>query len=154
MPRVLVRMERATDDVPPPVVPGVTVRRWDRTTDHDRVPRVYAAAFEEQPWPDDWDRFDEFDPGGVFVAEDRGSLVGFTICFPRDPGGYVSVVAVIRSHRRRGIASALVEAAITHLGSRGARVIRIDAWGDSPAAVGTYLALGFTPYEVKLDDDP
>ena len=33
-------------------------------------------------------------------------------------------------------------------------MVRIDAWGDSPAAVGTYLALGFTPYEVKLDDDP
>jgi len=136
----------------PVMIPGIVVRRWDRSRDHHRIPRVYAAAFGHEPWPDDWDSFDRFDPEGVFVAEDGGDLVGFSICFRRGEHGYVSVVAVVPTHRRRGIASALVGRAVGYLRSAGVATVRIDAYVDALAAVATYRSLGFEVYE-RVDDD-
>ncbi|MCB2224078.1 MAG: GNAT family N-acetyltransferase [Actinobacteria bacterium] len=153
MRRTLVRMERPADGVEAAVVPGVEIRPWRRSDDHPRIPGVYAAAFGHDPWPDDWDRFEGFDPGGVFVAEERGALAGFCICFPRADDGYLSVVAVVPQARRRGIASALVAAAVERLASLGREVVRIDAYQDAPAAVGAYRSLGFTTYDVVADDD-
>lgn len=152
MSRTLLRMERPaamevlTIDRPP-------LRRWERSLDHGRIPAVYAEAFGSQPWDDDWDRFDEFDADGVFVAEHDGVLTGFGICFPRDDFGYISVVAVVPAHRRRGIASAIVVAAIDYLRSSGVSLIRIDAYADAPAAVATYRSLGFEVYATKEDDE-
>ena len=90
--------------------------------------------------------------GGVFVAEDGGDLVGFSICFRRGEHGYVSVVAVVPTHRRRGIASALVGRAVGYLRSAGVATVRIDAYVDALAAVATYRSLGFEVYE-RVDDD-
>lgn len=152
MTRTLLRMERPATLVEPAMVPGVTVRRWRRERDHGRIPGVYAASFGRDPWPSDWDRFGEFDPNGVFVAEARGDAVGFSICFLRGDHGYISVVAVVPPFRRRGVASALVGRAVGYLRSRGVDSIRIDAYRDAPGAVATYRSLGFRVYETVEDE--
>jgi mycothiol synthase len=146
-------MERPAGAAGPAVVPGVVVGPWDRTRDHERIPQVYAAAFGHEPWPGDWDRFDEFDPSGVFVAHSGGEAVGFAVCFLRSGSGYISVVAVVPSARRRGIASALVRTAMAHLESLGAAIVRIDAYEDAAAAVAAYRSLGFEVYEIVEDSD-
>mgnify|MGYP001815257187 FL=1 len=153
---------------------GTEIRRWDAAADHERIRFVYGTSFGHEPWPADWDRFDEFDPEGVFVAEDGAlvagdgaivagdgaivagdgrDLVGFCICFLRRGEGYISVVAVLPSHRRRGIASALVRRAVAHLREQGAGVVRIDAYEDARAAVGAYHSLGFEVYDTVEDPD-
>jgi mycothiol synthase len=152
MKRTMLRMQRAAETIDPLMIPGVVVRRWDRERDHHRIPDVYAAAFGHEPWPDDWDAFDQFDPDGVFVAETDEEAVGFCICFRRGDLGYISVVGVVPQHRRRGIASALVGRAVGYLRSRGVETVRIDVYVDAPAAVAAYRSLGFRVYETVEDD--
>jgi len=149
--RTLLRMERPAGVLEPAMTPGISVRRWRRSADHGRIPEVYGSAFGHAPWPDDWDRFDEFDEGGVFVAEAGGDLVGFAICFRRAFHGYISVVAVIPEFRRRGVASALVGRAVAYLRSVGVSTVRVDAYADAPAAVAAYRSLGFRVYETVRD---
>jgi ribosomal protein S18 acetylase RimI-like enzyme len=153
MARTLLRMERPAGLLEPAMVPGVAVRRWRRDRDHGRIPGVYAAAFGHDPWPENWDGFEEFDPDGVFVAEAGGEAIGFAICFLRREHGYISVVAVVPGFRRRGVASALVGRAVGYLRSRSVESIRIDAYADAPGAVATYRSLGFRVYETVQDEE-
>ncbi len=153
MTRILLRMETTTDLAPQSAIPGITVRPWQPGPDHARIPRIYAAAFGRDPWPDDWDCFDEFDPNGVFVADATDGPAGFVISFAREDFGYISVVAVAPEYRRRGIASALVAAAADYLAGLELATVRIDAYEDSPAAVATYRSLGFEVYDLCEDPD-
>jgi ribosomal protein S18 acetylase RimI-like enzyme len=150
MVRTLLRMVSEAGLEPADVV-GAEIRPWDRSSDHPVIPTIYAGAFGHDPWPDDWDGFDEFDPDGVFIAETADGPVGFCLCFPRNDEGYISVVAVLPAHRRRGIASALVRQAVGRFRSLGLETVRVDAYEDAAAAVATYRSLGFEVYDVVED---
>jgi ribosomal protein S18 acetylase RimI-like enzyme len=152
MGRTLVRMVRDTL-LGPGEPPGPEIRCWDPSRDHERIRFLYGMAFGHEPWPTDWEQFDEFDPEGVLVAEEGGDLIGFVICFMRSGEGYISVVAIAPGARRRGIASALVRRAVRRLRDRGAGVVRIDAYEDARAAVEAYRSLGFEVYDVVDDPD-
>ncbi|MEW6217217.1 MAG: GNAT family N-acetyltransferase [Candidatus Bipolaricaulota bacterium] len=107
---------------------------------------LYGAAFGDAPWPEDWDRFERFDPHGVFVARnaDTDHAVGFCVSFCRDAFGYISVVAVLPECRRAGVASALVHAACAYLRGLGLAAVKVDAFTDSLPAVHLYEHMGFT----------
>ena len=137
-----------------PVPDGVAIRPYAVDRDHQRVPAVFAAAFGEPPWPDDWDEFAEFDPHGVFVAEDRATdeAIGFVICFRRAGFGYVSVLAVVPGWRRRGVARALLRTAVGYLRSLGLTAVEVDAFTDAGPAVGLYRDYGFEV--LRTYDDP
>ena len=137
--------------------PGVTVRRLgDRDVAGLRgLNRVFAAAFGEpetyfaNPAPDDWLRAMLAKPHiGVFVAEDAGGVVGgLTIYLLDKPEqarseGYIYDLAVTESHRRRGIARALIRDACDWDGANGAWVVYVQAdRGDDPA-IALYTSLG------------
>lgn len=132
----------------PPLRPlpgSISIESYWKTQHSEQIRHVYAQAFEREPWPKDWDSFEEFDPKGVFVARhcptDR--VVGYVIGFKRGEMGYISVVAVIPDFQRQGIASSLVNAAIKYLHSLQLYTIKIDAFVDSTPAVETYRSLGF-----------
>lgn len=141
----------ACRDVRPP--DRVVISAYRRKDHHEVIRSVYGAAFGDAPWPDDWDRFDRFDPQGVFVAEDvdTGREVGFSIAFSRDTFGYISVVAVLAEHRRAGVASALVRAACAYLRSLGLAEVKVDAFTDSVPAVRLYERMGFTVESTFVD---
>lgn len=149
----LLRMERSAtaDGCPPPA--GVTIVAYRADLHHTLVPGLYAESFGEAPWPADWDRFDEFDPRGVFLAVDdaTGEPAGFAICFRRRDFGYISVVGVRPAYRRRGIASALVRTAVAYLHSLGLDTVRVDAYEKSTPAVWTYERLGFRTVDVLYE---
>jgi len=132
---------------------GVRIRAYVARDDHAVVPRLYAEAFGEDPWPDDWDRFAAFDPVGVFLAEDtaRGQAAGFVISFRLDDRGYVSVLAVVPAHRRRGITRALMATAIAYLRAQHLDPIMVDAFVDRPTVVRLYEHIGFR-VEETIDD--
>lgn len=138
-------MALASEPPPVPVPAGVVVRRYLPDRDHARVPAAYAAAFGAPPWPGDWDRFPEFDPRGVFVAEDLATdeAIGFVTCFRRAGFGYVSVLAVVPGWRRRGVARALLGSAVGYLRSLGLAEVEVDAFTDAAPAVGLYRDFGF-----------
>jgi len=90
----------------------------------------------------------------MFVADDvqHREAVGYVISFKRRDQGYISVLAVLPEYRRRGIGSALVKTAISYLRGQGLEAIRVDAFTDSPAAVGVYRKVGFSIEETFEDD--
>lgn len=155
MSRILLRMERPTAGLNHPLPVGFALDQYQRRSHHALVPRLYADSFAEEPWGDDWDAFDEFDPNGIFIAnhESQQDPAGFVICFRRPGYGYISVVAVTPLYQRLGIASAMMSRASEYLSSLDLDRVRIDAWEDSDPAVGTYLQLGFEVYERKLEED-
>ncbi len=134
---------------------GFRIGQYDPEDHHEAIPQLYARSFGDDPWTTDWDSFEEFDPKGAFVACRQGAraFCGFALSFRRADFGYISVVGVVPEFRRIGIASALVGSAVDYLGSIGLELVRIDAWEDAPAAVGTYRSLGFEIYERRLEEE-
>jgi GNAT superfamily N-acetyltransferase len=62
-----------------------------------------------------------------FVIEAEGRLVGSVFCAPQDDALYVGRLAVVPAWRRRGVASALIEAAKAEARRIGARRITLKA---------------------------
>ena len=94
---------------------------------HDKIPLIYSTSFKEKSWGSDWDNFPEFDPNSVFLAIniETNEPIGYVISFKRDNFGYISVVAVIPNWQRRGVASALIKAAVHHFCSLKIKTIKI-----------------------------
>jgi GNAT superfamily N-acetyltransferase len=90
----------------------------------------------------DWERFLELAPGGCFLAESRGQPAGTatTTAYGTELA-WIGMVLVESSFRRRGIGTALLEAAIGHLRDRAnVTCIRLDA---TPEGRPLYEGLGF-----------
>ena len=121
---------------------------------HEVIRSVYARSFAESPWPPDWDKFEEFDPDGAFVAEAPGTaeVVGYVLSFRRRDFGYISVLAVVPEHRRKGVGLALVRSAIRYLRGLNVRPIRVDAYTDATPAVNLYRKAGFE-VETTFEDE-
>jgi ribosomal-protein-alanine N-acetyltransferase len=119
----------------------VTVRLATRA-DADALAEIHAAAFET-PWKaGDIRRFAE-DPGGfALAAEADGGLAGFILCRVLAGEAEVLTLAVRPGHRRRGLARALVEAALG-LAARTAEAMFLEVALDNAGAVALYAGKGF-----------
>lgn len=138
-----------------PAPEGVTIRPFGPGEER-AVWRVEVEAFR-----DHWDHvedqsFDSFvhdwfgdvtTPSSVLVAELDERLVG-VIAWTVDHGvPYVFSVAVVPQARRRGIATALVRAAMARAGADGFRELTLSVDAESPTgAVRVYENVGMTPY--------
>lgn len=156
-----------------PAPPGIEVRAW--SDDLTEVARgVHNQAFADhwgsQPWTAEaWRRsLDEFffrDASAVAFDGDRPVAYLVAAVYPHDAGhrgrkeGWIERLGTVRSHRRRGVASALVGRAMTVFAGRGldAALLGVDA--DNPTgAAGLYRRLGFEvdrrsiTYLRRLDD--
>lgn len=91
----------------------------------------------------DWTRFIRHAPRGCFLAEWDGQSAG-TVTTTLYPGGlaWIGMMLVHPDFRRRGIASALMETAISHLQGEGATCIKLDA---TPDGEPVYTRIGFRP---------
>ena len=79
------------------------------------------------------------DPGGAWVAEADGALVGMALALVREGIWGLSLFAVARDHQSRGIGRELLEAAFGHgAGARGHLILS----SESPAAMRRYARLG------------
>jgi ribosomal protein S18 acetylase RimI-like enzyme len=143
---------RRTADLPSPTgIEGIELVPYQFDRYHDPIPILYGEAFGEAPWTEDWDKFDEFDPEGVFlaIATQTQRAIAFIISFQRQDFGYISVVAVAPAHRRQGVATALIQRVAEHWRSKGLTSLRIDVYADNLAAVRAYETLGFRVYETR-----
>jgi ribosomal protein S18 acetylase RimI-like enzyme len=101
-----------------------------------------------------------------FVAEEGGRIVGQVearLLPPMDSARYqlitalgqirgeVNSLGVLKSHRRRGIGSALMEHAGRWLADRGAVVIELDTLAESPESVPFYEAIGYRPRSIIFE---
>lgn len=79
------------------------------------------------------------DPGGAWVAEADGALVGVALALVREGIWGLSLFAVAEAHRDRGIGRALLEASFGHgADARGHLILSTE----SPAAMRRYARLG------------
>jgi ribosomal protein S18 acetylase RimI-like enzyme len=150
-----------TEPLPAPVLPaGIEVRPWSEGLS-ELARAVHNEAFADhwgsQPWTAEaWRRsFDEFFlPDASAVASEGERPVGYLIAavYPHDAGhrgrteGWIERLGTVRSHRRRGVASALVAGAMAVFAGRGleAAMLGVDAENQT-GAVGLYRRLGFVP---------
>jgi mycothiol synthase len=78
------------------------------------------------------------DPSLWFIAEVDGTPAGTAICRPHNHGdpdcGWVSVLGVVREHRRAGLGTALLTHAFAELGRRGR--LRVELGVDAESTTG------------------
>ena len=117
------------------------------TADIDAVLAVWAEARGTAArTPDDPRAVEllvERDPGALLVAELEGQVVGVLIAGWDGWRGNVYRLAVLRPHRRQGIARQLVEAGHERLRAQGARRVTALVGGEEGAAHGLWRALGY-----------
>lgn len=98
---------------------------------------------------------DPFDPadaagpgGGFWIALDDGDPVGSVALLPLgDGGGELDVMYVAPTHRRRGVAAALLTALEVHARSAGTTRLLLRAGDPQPEALAFYRTSGFGPIE-------
>ena len=108
---------------------GVTMRTFEPGRDDRPMFELIDTAFSD--WPDrdpsfafeDWAasylQREDFDPTLVFLLEDRGLLIGASMCLIYGDEGWVQQIAVERSYRGRGLGGALLQASFREFFLRG-----------------------------------
>jgi ribosomal protein S18 acetylase RimI-like enzyme len=122
----------------------VTIRRA-RAADTDAVLAVWAAARSAVArTPDDAAAVaGAIEQGALLVADDGGVVVGTIVAGWDGWRGNMYRLAVVPSHRRRGIARELVTAGEALLRRRGARRITALVGRGDPVAMGLWRAVGY-----------
>ena len=117
--------------------------------DVDAILAFWADATAEPSSTDDADGVEGLlthAPGALIVAVDEGTIVGTVIAGWDGWRGTLYRLAVAPSHRRRGIATALVDEAERRLHARGVRRMHLivgNAGG--PAAVDFWTSARYQP---------
>jgi GNAT superfamily N-acetyltransferase len=110
--------------------------------DADAMLRLCAAAGWNQTAAD-VRRLLTLEPGGCFAAWDAGRVIGTTTTTTYGAElAWVGMVLVDPSFQRRGVATALMGAALDHVRCRGVSTVKLDA---TPAGRPLYERLGFVP---------
>jgi ribosomal protein S18 acetylase RimI-like enzyme len=104
-------------------------------------------------------RCDEYD-GAIFVALDAGDVVGVVCVWGQVPPygpddvpldfAYISDLAVLATHRGRGIGRALLECAEAFAHERGAASLRVGVRTRNAGARRLYATVGFTEDRIEL----
>ena len=140
------------DDPGPPR--GVAIRTM-RDGELEQVYEVHEQSFEDA-WMHTREPFEQwrhwfvsdpsFDASLWFVAEADGQLVGVSICRRRETEkglGWVRILGVLRSHRRRGIGEALLRHTFAEFARRGFERVGLGVDAESPTgAVALYERVG------------
>jgi mycothiol synthase len=136
--------------VSPPL--GVTLRLLDLTADAELVYAVNEAAFAERPdyHPESFTAFRDEHLAAHDLAPDLSRLalrddtaVGFILCRRWATGeGYVDLLAVAPSERRRGLGTALLTAAFEAFAAAGLHEAQLGVASDNPDALRIYERAG------------
>jgi len=141
------------DDPPPPAWPEAISVRTFEPGDARAVYEADVEAFADHWEPldagfDEWGEYFlsswNFDPRLWFLAEEDGELAGFSLCARRGGAtGYVSVLAVRRPWRRRGLGTALLLHSFRELRRHGCPQAALSVDGDNmTGAVRLYERAG------------
>lgn len=90
----------------------------------------------------DWQRMLFMEPGGCFVAEQDGEVVGTTLCCTFGPVAWLAMVIVREDQRGWGLGRELVRTGLEYARQTGARTVRLDA---THLGEAVYRKLEFVP---------
>ena len=157
----------------PALTNGVRLRTFDPGKDEEAWVDLNARAFAGHPEQGSWDvddlrrreREPWFDPGGFFLAEREGRLVGFHWTkvhggdgsgnagaggHGHEPIGEVYVVGVDPDERGYGLGKALTLVGLRYLRSRGLGQAMLYVDETNPSAIRLYESLGFTHWDTDV----
>jgi mycothiol synthase len=131
---------------------GIQLRRLDPGKDLRDAHRILEEAFEDH-WdysPTSFEEFldrdvrrDDFDPALCIIAVDGDEPVGVLRGSAHSDRGWVYDLGVLRSHRGRGIATALLQESFAELQRRGLPRVRLNVDSDNlTGAVALYERVG------------
>ena len=157
-PGVVSPREQPADAAAPtvPSLPEAVITSFDAARDTEDFLRVNRAAFVDHPEQGSLTREGLaarlrepwFDPEGFLLLRARpegGELLGF-VWTKQEKGtslGEIYVVGTAPEAQGRGVASALLRAALEHLRRRGADTIELYVEGDNHGAINLYRRFGF-----------
>ena len=104
--------------------------------------KAHASAFEA-PWPPEAFSGLLGTPGVFALAAVDGGPVGLILMRAIAGEAEVLTLAVEPSHRRRGVARALLEAGLAQAAAAGAEACFLEVAADNIAALALYRAAGF-----------
>jgi mycothiol synthase len=121
---------------PPPE--GIDIGGIDPSVDLRAIHAILVSAFADDPgdhpepfdvWLEEHTARPSFDPTLWWLARDGGVPVGALIGSAGDDGGWVDWLAVLGSHRGRGIGAALLRRSFATFAERGQRrvLLNVDA---------------------------
>jgi len=87
--------------------------------------------------------------GLLWVAMDGADVVGALAAGYDGWRGWLYHLGVVESHRGRGLARSLVEAAVGELKARGCVKVNLQVRESRPELIGLYEALGFAEYRAR-----
>jgi mycothiol synthase len=142
-----------TDPIEPAPSPaGVDIGGIDPDEDLPVIHAILEEAFVDD-WgdhPEPFDRWLEdlatnpsYDPTLWLLARDEATPVGVLTASAGDEGGWVDWLAVLPSHRGRGIGAALLRRSFASFDARGLGRVRLNVDAENPTrATGVYERVG------------
>ena len=117
----------------------------------DGVRALWNEAFPDDP---PWNAADvaipakiAIQPDLMLVAVERGRVIGSVMAGYDGHRGWLNQVAVLNSHRRRGVGTALVREAEKRLCALGCKKINLQVRATNVAVVDFYRRLGYETEE-------
>jgi mycothiol synthase len=149
------RLSRPLEGIGAPALPpaGLQLRSVEVERDAPSLHALDAASFAGAPdySPESLELFREehleahdFDAGLSVVAEREGRIVACLLARRRDEEGvgFVAILAVDPEHQRRGIGTALLQAAFAGFAVAGLREAMLMVASDNPQALRVYERVG------------
>ncbi|MEU1941973.1 GNAT family N-acetyltransferase [Streptomyces sp. NPDC020125] len=134
----------AEDDLPGTErASAVTFLEGDRLTRRVNEPEPEPRSAEaSRRWIERMRFFLSIDPGGCWVAEDAGDIVGFAISQNRGPIWYLATYGVLPGRQGKGVGNRLLDSALAHADGRPG----LFSSTVHPAATRRYRLAGFSLY--------
>lgn len=154
--RTFLRMELALADATALADPqwpvGVAVAAFlaghDEVEVHDTIHESFADHFRFMPEPlEDWSRRSfghaDFSPELTFLAREAGRVVAVSLNFRSEGDGWIGMLGVRRTWRRRGLATALLHHSFAAFRAAGCRraLLGVDS-ENADGATGLYESIG------------
>jgi ribosomal-protein-alanine acetyltransferase len=115
-----------------------------RPSDVSAVSSILAESPEASKWPED-SLLESAQSGTAWVAEQEGRVIGFLIGRAVADEFEILNLAVAQSHRRRRIATRLLETMAAWLRTIGTRRAYLEVRASNESAIALYARHGFSP---------
>jgi ribosomal protein S18 acetylase RimI-like enzyme len=132
---------------------GLVEREWNDTS-APQFFKAYAAGFRDRlgdvvPVEDEWIagytvEDDTFRPDLSRVVLEGKEPVGFVTCEVAGETGWISQIAVVQEHRRKGLAHTLVVGALQRLKQAGCREVALHVNANNARAQAVFYNAGFS----------